>query len=358
MTSRLLLGLAATFLLLVPGCKEADGSSGGTSGVALYTFDSTSSQVFVWKDLNAVYDSTTTPAPSFQLTSSLFSKVTNLAWGGLAFDRQRGILYLVSETGSIVRVSNIRSQSGSVPNGEVVSFSLSSTGRLTNGKFGQIALDTQNDSLLITETGDSSTQIWVVAGASGQYQDASVALQALTLSGDTGGTGVAASGGTLYAFMQDGGTVGIDALTGPRLRKGTANAFDPTQVILGKATTLGIYGSLALDTGNNYLFAARHNTDAASTDPPILAFRTSQFGVTYNQAPSLTLGTHADLPDLRVLSHPGTKDWLLGLRGNGTVGYNTIYIWKSPLGGTAAKNVLVTPTTAVLKGVAVDGNAS
>lgn len=357
MTSRLWLGLAASLLLLAAGCKDPDGSSGGTSGAALYTFDSTSNQVFVWKDLSVVYDATTTPSPTYQITSSLFSKVSNLAWGGLAFDRQRGILYMVSDTGTIVRVNNIRSQSGSVPTGDVYSFSLSSTGRLTNGKFGQIALDTQNDTLFITESGDSSTQIWVVASASSQIQDASIALQALQMSGDSGGTGVAAGSGVVYAFYKDGGTVGTDALTGPRLRKGTSVSFDASQVILGSSTTLGIYGSLALDTGNNYLFVARHNTDAASTAAPIQAFRTGQFGLAYNQAPSLTVGTAADQPDLRVLSHPGTKDWLVGLRGNGTTGYNTILIWKSPLGGTAAKTATAA-TGSVFKGVAVDGNAS
>jgi hypothetical protein len=358
MTSRFLLGLAASFLLLLSGCKDPDGAAGGTSGAALYAFDSTTSKVFVWKDLNAFYDSATPLAPTYQINSSLFSKVTNLAWGGLCFDSQRGALYLVSDTGTIVRVSSIRTQTGTVPNSEVVSFSLSSTGRLTNGKFGQVSLDAQNNTLYVTENGDSATQIWVVASASSQIQDASIALQSLQMSGDSGGTGVAAASGVVYAFMKDGGTVGTDALTGPRLRKGTSISFDASQVILGSATTLGLYGALALDTGSGYLYVARHNTDAGSTAPPIQAFRTGQFGLSYNQAPTLTLGSATGQPDLRVLSHPGTKDWLLGLRGQGTVGYGTILIWKSPLGGTAAKSITVTPSGSVLKGVAVDGNAS
>ena len=359
MIRRLFTGLLASVLLLVLGCKEpGGGSSGGTTGVALYAFDSTSNQVLVWKDLNALYDSATAVAPTYQITSSLFSKATSLAWGGLCFDSQRGNLYLVSDTGTIVRVSNIRTQTGSVPNAEVVSFALSSTGRLTNGKFGQASLDAQNDTLYITENGDNSTQIWIVANASSQSQDASIALQSLQMSSDTGGTGVAAASGAVYAFMLDGGTVGIDALTGPRLRKGTASGFVTTNVILGSLTTLGKYGSLALDTGNGYLFVARHNTDTASTATPIQVFRTGQFGLSYNQAPFSTLGSAADQADLRVLSHPGTKDWLVGLRGNGTTGYNTIYIWKAPLSGTAAKAITVTPAGAVVKGVAVDGNAS
>ncbi|MCC6512585.1 MAG: hypothetical protein IT187_01145, partial [Geothrix sp.] len=62
--------------------------------------------------------------------------------------------------------------------------------------------------------------------------------------------------------------------------------------------------------------------------------------------------------DLRVLAHAGTKDWLVGLRGNGSTAYGTIFIWKSPLGGIAAKAITVTPTGSLFKGVAVDGNAS
>jgi hypothetical protein len=359
MTSRFLTGLLASILLLCSGCKETDlASGGGTAGVALYAFDCTTSRVFVWKDLNALYDSATAPAPDFQLSSTLFKKVTDLAWGGVCFDGQRGTLYLVSETGTIVRVKNIRSQSGTVANAEVVSFALSSTGRLTSGKFGQASLDAATDTLYITENGGSNTQIWVVASASSHAQDASIALQALQMSGDSGGYGVAAASGVVYAFMEDGGTVGIDALTGPRLRKGTTSAFDPNQVILGANTALGIYGALALDTGRGYLFVARHNVDAASSAAPIQVFRTGQFGLSYDQAPAYTLGSATGQADLRVLSHPGTKDWLLGLRGQGDSGFDTIYLWKTPLGGTAAKEITVSPTGSEIKGVAVDGNAS
>ena len=52
MTPRFLLGLLASFVLLCSGCKEA-AATGGTSGVALYAYDSTSSAVFVWADLSA-----------------------------------------------------------------------------------------------------------------------------------------------------------------------------------------------------------------------------------------------------------------------------------------------------------------
>ncbi len=359
MTSRFMFGLTATILLLFAGCKDpGTGGSGDTAGVALYTFDATSSKVYVWTDLNTLYASTTTLAPTYQISSSLFtSKVTNLAWGGLCLDSQRGILYLVSDTGNIVRVSRIRSQTGTLPSVDVVSFSLSNTGRLSTSTFGQASLDAQNDTLFITENNSSGTQIWAVANASSQFQDASVALQALQTTGDTGGTGVAGAGGVVYAFMTDGSPVGMDSLTGPRLRQGTPTAFDPTKAILGSATALGIYGSLALDTANGYLFVARHNTDAAGTAPPIQVFRTGQFGSTYNQAPYQTLGSATTQTDLRVIAHAGTKDWLVGLRGQGTVGYSSIWLWKSPLAGTAAQSITA-PSGSVLKGVAVDGNAS
>lgn len=358
MTFRSLSGLLLAFsLLLIPGCKEAE-VSGGTAGVALYAFDSTTSKVMVWRDLNALYDAAGTPSPDSLISSSLFSKVTNLAWGGLTLDSQRGILYLVSETGDIVRVSRFRSQSGSVSSVDVASFRLSSSGRLTNGKFGQVAVDPQSDTLCITENGDSGTRIWVVPSASSQPQDATIALQALEYSGDTGGTGVTAGSGSVYAFMADGSPVGPDSLTGPRLRRGTTSAFPGSQVIVGSRPQLGLYGSLALDTANGYLFSAVHATDAASTVPPLRVFRTGQFGLAYDQAPAYELGSATDQPDLRVLAHAGNKDWLAGLRGQGTVGYAVLILWKSPITGASPKTKTVDPAGTVIRGVALDGNAS
>jgi hypothetical protein len=355
MTARFFLGLAASCLLLAVGCKDP-GSS--TAGSALYTFDTTTSEVYIWTDLDKLYDSPTN-APTYQISSSLFSQVTNMAWGGLCFDQNRGNLYLVSDTGSIVRVSSIRSQSGTVPSAQVVSFSLSSTGRLTTSTFGQASLDSQTDTLYITENGSSNTQIWVVANASTQVQSATVPLQSIQVSGDTGGTGVAAASGVVYGFMSNGGTVGIDAWTGPRLRKGTSTAFpaDGSQVIIGTNTGLGIYGALALDTGNGHLFVARHNTDSGGTAQPIQIFTTGQFSSGINATPYKTIGSATSQPSLRVIAHPGTKDWLVGLSGEGATGYDTIFLWKSPTDGTDAVAVTA-PAGSVLKGLAVDGNAS
>ena len=356
------MGLLVPLLLLATACKEADsGSSGGTAGVALYAYDGATSSVFVWSDLNAVYDGTgTSVAPTKTITSSVFSnKIGSLAWGGLCFDRQNGYLYLVSDAGNIVRVSNIRTQSGSVASQDIVSFSLASTGRLSNSTFGQASLDPQTDTLYITENGTSGTQIWVVANASTQAQSASIALNALAVSGDTGGTGIAATSGSVYAFMLSGDTVGtVTTYTGPRIRKGTAAGFLPASTIIGPSTLLGQYGSLALDSGNGRLFVARHNTDAGATTAPILVFTSGMFGQAYDQAPAATLGSAADQPDLRVVAHAGTKDWLVGLRGNGSTAYATIDLWRSPMGGTAAKTITASPATSLFKGVAVDGNAS
>jgi hypothetical protein len=258
-----------------------------------------------------------------------------------------------------VRVSSIRTQTGTVPNAQVIACSLSGSGRLTGGVFGQAALDAQSDTLYITENGSSGTQIWAVPGASSQAGGTTVGSPTLQVSGDSGGTGVAAASGVVYAFMQNGSPVGLDAWIGPRLRKGTATAFpsNGSQVIIGTNTGLGIYGSLAFDTGDGYLFVARHNADSAGTAPPIQVFTTGQFASGINATPYKTLGSAAAEPYLRVISHPGTKDWLVGLSGEATMGYNTIFLWKEPTGGTDA--VIVTaPSGAVLKGLAVDGNAS
>jgi hypothetical protein len=358
MTARIFRGLVAILFLLGLGCKDVPGT-GGTTGVALYAFDSTTSQVMVWSDVSAMYDNATTPAPSYQFSHSLLTKVTNLAWGGMCLDAQRGVLYMVAaDSGTIIRMSNIRSQTGTIPTADIASFQLDTSSRLTNGSFGQAAIDSQSDSLFITESGDNGTRIWVVTSASQQSQSASITLNALQSTGntDTAGTGVAVNAGIVYAYMNDGSPVGPDFLTGPCLRKGTSASFAPSLVILGNTTGLGVYGTLALDSANGYLFVGRHNTDASATSAPILAYQTGQFGSSFNQAPAQTLGSATDQATLRVLSHAGTKDWLVGLRGQGSTGYPDLILWKSPLGGTAA--VVKTVSGSVFKGVALDGNAS
>ncbi len=356
MVRRFLRGLGACALLLLSfSCVDA--LTGSTQGVALYAFDGASSTVMAWQDLETLYTASTVPAPDRTLSSNLLSKVTSLGWGGMCLDSQRSLLYLASSSGTLVRINNVRNQSGTIPSTDIASFTLDTSNRLTNGRFGQAAIDAQTDTLYVTENGDNGTRIWVVTNASTQLQDNSIALHALQTSGDSGGTGVAGGSGVVYASFQDGNPVGPDSLIGPRLRSGTASAFNPSNVILGSATGLGEYGSLALDTADNYLFVARHNTDSGSTAPPIQVFRTGQFGQSYNQAPTATVGSATGQPDLRVIAHPGTKDWLVGLRGQGTVGYPVLILWKAPLGGTDAKTVTVS-SSATLLGVALDGTVS
>ncbi len=360
MIPRFLLGLVASILLLATGCK--DPGTGSTSGAALYTYDSSTSAVFVWSDLNALYSGTaTTVAPTKQITSSLFtSKIPSLAWGGLCLDSQKGYLYLVSDTGNIVRVANFRSQSGVANSLDVVSFSLSNTGRLSGSTFGQASVDPQTNTLYITENSSSGTQIWVVTNASSQFQDASIGLQALQVSGDSGGTGVASASGSVYAFLLNGSDVGsVVTYSGPRLRKGTSSGFTSANTLIGSSTLIGEYGSLALDYGNGYLFVARHNADSSGgTAAPIQAFTTGMFGQGYDQMPVLTLGNGTLQSNLRVIAHAGTKNWLVGLGGNGATAYGSIWIWQTPLGGSAAITITASPTSSLFKGLAVDGNAS
>jgi hypothetical protein len=364
MTVRFIRGLAASLLLLVAfACKDAIGT-GSTAGTALYAFDGTTKTIMVWNDLETLYDAASTPAPDRTISGDLIgSQIATLGWGGMCLDSARGVLYLVSDSGNIIRISRVRDQSGALSSTstDLVSFSLSTSGRLTNGKFGQAAVDSQTDTLYVTESGDSSTQIWVVSGASTQPQNASIALQALQVPGDTGGTGVAAGQGSVYGFFLNGNPVsslGSDTLTGARLRKGTGTTFGTSTVILGSSTGLGEYGSLALDTGNGNLFVARHNTDSGGTGAPVEVFAVGQFGLAYNQAPTSTVGTAADEPDLRVIAHPGNKDWLVGLRGTGTTAYPALILWQSPLSGTAAKVITVSPSATAFYGVALDGNAA
>ena len=125
---------------------------------------------------------------------------------------------------------------------------------------------------------------------------------------------------------------------------------------MGTNTTLGKYGTLALDSGNNLLFVARHNVDASTSGIPVLAFSIGKFnGGGFNQAPDFTLGTAADQGSIRVLAHPGNKEWLAALNSSGEMPANVIHIWKLPRdSGSVAK--IKNITSALFKGIAFDGN--
>jgi hypothetical protein len=197
-----------------------------------------------------------------------------------------------------------------------------------------------------------------VNGAGGISDGATVQLTPITVSGDKDCTGVAAGlGGQLFSYFNTGNAIGIDQINGPRLRKGSASGFaSDNSVLVGTNTGLGKYGSLALDSGNNLLFVARHNVDAAASGIPVMAFSVGKFnGGGFNQAPDFTLGTAADQGSIRVLSHPGNKEWLAALTSSGESPVGAIHIWKLPRDtGSVAK--IKNITAALFKGIAFDGN--
>ena len=293
-------------LLGLTACVDPP-AGGATGDTALYAYDDASRVVYRWSDLPGAFTAGSLPTPTTTLSTSFFDAVTPLAWGGMAMDTTRNRLYLVGEAGDVVRLDRVRNLSGSVASADVVPFKLDTSQRYTNSKFGQAALDASTDTLYVTESGDNGTRIWVVSGASGRTANTTVSLQALQISGDTGGYGVAAAQGLVYGSFQNGDAVGIDSLTGPRLRKGSSGAFLPASVLLGDLTGLGKYATLALDTSNNLLFAGMSLADDSSVSVPVVVFRAGQFGGVFNQAPNTTLDTGKGLGDLRVLAHPGTR---------------------------------------------------
>lgn len=364
MHKRLFLGLLAIVMAGQLACVDPkEGGATGDTALYFYSVESTIPKIQVFTDADAVFSGTGAAIPNQTLTSGLLDKVNPLAWGGLALDSQRNLLYAVGENGTIVRISKLRSQSGAIPTNEIVSFELSnsSADRLSGGKFSQVALDSSTDRLYVSEIGTSASQVWVIESASGRLNDSSVAKATVTLGGtDKGCTGLAVGRNSeVFGFFKEGGTVGIPtAYDGPRLRKGNNSTFPTSDsTIIGTATLLKLYGSLACDTGGdkNELYVARHLTDAATTGDPILVFTSGDFSMGLNKAPSRTMGNPTDQSNLRVIAHAGNKDWLGGLRSDGEEGLNTFYLWKKPSGGgTAVTRSLV--TGAVLRGLAFDGN--
>lgn len=363
MRHRGLLGLAGALLAIAflgLACVDVPGG-GTTGGTVLYAYDNSAHQLIEW-DASAFYDSDN-PTTLKIVSSSVFTnKMGNLSWGGLCLDSSNNLLYLVNETtGDVVRVSNIRNLTGTIPSNSqyVATFTLgTSSDRLSSGKFGQTAVDPATGTLFVTEKNDSDTRIWVVTGAGAIPDGSTVQPTSIVVSGDRDCTGVAAGGGgQVFAYFNSGNAIGIDQINGPRLRKGTSGGFSGgTSVLVGTNTALGKYGALALDTGNNLLFVARHNLDSAASGTPVLAFSIGKFnGGGYNQAPDFTLGTAADQGSIRVLAHPGNKEWLAALNASGETPANVVHIWKLPRDSASAakiKNI----TSALIKGIAFDGN--
>ncbi len=353
----------ALLVLLGLGCVDAAGG-GSTGGTVLYAYDSTTSQVLEW-DANSFFASDS-PTVLKSLASNAFNNhIQTLAWGGLCLDATGNRLYLVNETtGDVVRVNNVRNATGTLPttgSDAPVSFTLgaSSSERLSGGKFGQAAVDLGTGTLYVCERNDSETRIWVVANAGSQAADSTVAASnTVKVTGDKACTGVAAGlSGQLYGYFESGNDIGPDKLSGPRLRKGGTSGFSSdASVLVGASTLLGKYGSLALDTGNNLLFVARHDSDAGSSANPVLAFSVGKFnGGGFNQGADFTLGTFSAQQDLRVLAHPGNKEWLAALSSNSETASGKIHIWKLPRDVTGVPKVK-TFSNSTFKGIAFDGN--
>jgi hypothetical protein len=345
--------LCLVAILGLAGCVDP-GAAGATGDTALYAYDNTAKRVLVWGDLPAAFEAGALPTPTAILSTTSFDNLGSMAWGGLAFDSTRNRLYLVGETGNIIRLDSVRGLSGSVPSANLVSFKLDTGSRLDGSKFGQAAIDTTTDSLYVTENGTSSTRIWVVAGASSRAQSSTVSLQSLAFTNDTGGYGVAAHTGVVYGTFTNGdGVSSSPVLTGPRIRKGSSSSFDPSLVILGDQTELGTFGTLALDHSNGIVYVGVSGADATGAVDPVLAFKTGQFGGSFNQAPDHVAGDLAVVGDLRVLSSPGNKDWLAGLSASqGT----TLWLWKNPSSKSSTVfKALTAPSGSVLRGVTMDG---
>ncbi|MFM8233752.1 MAG: hypothetical protein ACKN9J_01485 [Holophagaceae bacterium] len=349
--------------LLFVGCIRENISSGQTLETELYLFDSASNEILAYQDLNALYSASTVPSPSRVLTNANFSRVTNLAWAGMALDSQLGQLYLVSESGTVIRINRIREQTGVIANSDLTTFTLDPNQRLQNSKICQVSLDSSNHALYIAENGDSFCRLWIITNANSRLQNETISMNVLQITNETGGRSVVANNGTIFTYADNGSSIfiGTDPVTGPRLRKGSSSGFQNANQLIGALTQLGTYGSLALDTANNVLYVGLHLVDGNKNQPqqPILAFDTGSFGLGFNQPPKFTLGDPASQRQIRVLSHGGNKAWLLALSSASSAGNNAISIWMDPHPGSIHKTVIIPGSPSrIFKGLALDGNAN
>ena len=356
-----LLGAAA---LLQTGCVDApDPDAGGAA--RLYVFDQASHQVLSWDDVPTLYANGSAGAADRTITSSRFSSTT-LGWGGMALDPYGQYLYLVSTSGTVVRIGRIGSQRGAVSSSDIISFTLKDSGTSAEGGvFGQAAVSPDGSRLYVTESASGGSQIWAIPFASmsdGREWTGSsgVVVGSTDDLGDKDCTGVAASAAALYGYYDTGDTlVGSTHYTGSRLRKGTsAGGFQTASgLIAGEngntVTRLGRYGCLAYDTGNDRLYAARSNAASSSSGAPLLAFLPSSFSGSVEEAPAATF---SGPDDLRLIAHAGKKDWLAGACAGPAA---TLWIWKAPVssGGFVHMTLPATSAGAVeIKGLALDGS--
>lgn len=362
MHSRFILGLLAIVMAGQMACVDPlAGTASGDTALYVHAVQSGAAKIQVFTDTAGLFSGSGEATASRTLTSSFLNQALPLAWGGMVLNPQGNSLYVIGEAGTVVRITRLRNQTGDIPSTsqDAVSFLLGqSSDRLSGGKFGQAALDTSTGALYVTEANDSESRIWVVSNPASIAQGATVPRQTLTLTlGDRGGAGVTAGQGVVYGFFKEGNPIElIDAWTGPRLRQGTGNGFALLGSVIGGASTqLGLYGTLALDTGNNLLYVARHNEASNGSGNPILVFRSGQFAAAPNQTPDRFLGNQADIPNLRMLSHAGNKDWLGGLSSTFEQGSNFFWLWKNPAaGGDPVVRTLTAGTE--IRGLAFDGN--
>jgi len=361
------MALAGTCLLLL-GVACVDLPESATGEAVLYVYDGNSHAVLAWDDLPALYDAGSAGTASRTITSG---KLTSLSLGGagMALDRANSQLYLVSTAGTVVRISRIGSQSGAVSSGDAISFSLDDAGTdAEGGVFGQAAVNPVGNTLYVTESHATSgkSQIWAIPvgvmsdGATLTSASATI-LGSTTLTGDKNGTGVAASSTALYGYFDTGGTIspGGTDYTASRLRKGTSGGAFPvtSSVIIGQSgnsvTFLGRYGCLAYDTGNDYLYLARHVTDSGISGNPLLVYTPGSFTPGLETGPDRSL---AGPSDLRIIAHAGDSDWLAGARSPAA---QTLWIWKNPAAGDTSMSVALPDTasgTVLIQGLALDGS--
>lgn len=365
--------LAGLLLAATIGCVDPEGG-GSTSNTALYAFDGAaadgSPRLFAWDDLSALYGLPTT-APTRSLSGSDLDKVKHLAWNGMVLDRTYAKLYLVSQDGTVVRINDIRKKSGHLSaDVDIVAFTIGdpdrSDDRLAGGRFGQAALDPSGQTLFVCESNSSSARIWVVQNPAQFGKDAKTPSSHIKVTGDKApnqSMGVCFGDNILYASIESGSSytpLGTsDTYDGYRIRRGTASGFTepvlPNQVIFSAAAPLDLrgHGALAYDSGNNRIYFARHLGGTSTTDSPILMYRTGDFGTSGLKPTPTPLGP-STITQLRVLAHPGNKDWLAGALSEADSPTNRMVIWKNPGGGTDP--VTVVYGTSAIRGLAMDGN--
>lgn len=357
--------VAALAAVLALACVDPKNAGGDTGDTALYvhSFETGQGKIYVFGNVAGLFSSNTSPAvPSRTITSDLLDQT--LAWGGLVLDSSGNRLYVVGDSGRVVRIDHLRSQDGVPTSQDILAFELgsSSSDRLSGGKFGQAAYDSSSGTLYVTEANDTETRIWSVSHPENFIGEAKIPYAGPTVpSGDKACTGVAVGDGSVYAYFNDGSNLisGPDTYSGPRIRRADSGAFiSNDKVVIGPAATLGLYGSLAYDTGNTVLFMARHNNAASATGKPILTFKPGKFTTgSFNQAPSGSFGDPATQGNLRVIAHPGNRDWLAGLTSNtANVGNATLWLWQNPAGTSPAAVQRLVPGAGECRGIALDGN--